>query len=162
MFPHVVLILTLYGERSEIILVHGEIDNPAIAGNGEGHDDAMQKNIPLNKPKWPTLLRTVNFRPGPNDFKRTGATAAPANAIVAPANTIQQQASVERSNLSAVVENKVKYEVKLVIHAILLICSKWISAKRNLRDKNLKRDEIQEIMCEKHYSNAEPLKKRNL
>ena len=98
--------MTLYGERSEMILVHGEIDNPAIAGTGEGHDDAMQKNIPLNKPKWPTLLRTVNFRPGPNDFKRTGATAAPANAIVAPANTIQQQASVERSNLSAVVEKQ--------------------------------------------------------
>ena len=94
----------MYGEQSEMILVHGEIDNPAIAGTGEGHDDAMQKNMPLNKPKWPTLLRTVNFRPGPNDFKRTSATAAPASAIVAPANTIQQQASAERSNLSAFVE----------------------------------------------------------
>jgi hypothetical protein len=80
-----------------------------------------------------TLLRTVNFRPGPtcNDFKRTSATAAPASAIVAPANTIQQQASAERSNLSAYVEkNKVKYEVKLVMRAILLICSRWISGKK--------------------------------
>ena len=87
-----------------MILVHGEIDNPAIAGTGEGHDDAMQKNMPLNKPKWPTLLKTVNFRPGPNDFKRTSATATSASAIVAPVNTIQQQASGERSNLSAFVE----------------------------------------------------------
>ena len=94
----------MYGEQSEMILVHGEIDNPAIAGTGEGHDDAMQKNMPLNKPKWPTLLKTVNFRPGPNDFKRTSATATSASAIVAPVNTIQQQASGERSNLSAFVE----------------------------------------------------------
>jgi hypothetical protein len=60
--------------------------------------------MPPNKPKWPTLLRTVNFRPGPNDFKRASATAAPASAIVAPTNTIQQQASAERSNLSVFVE----------------------------------------------------------
>ena len=77
----------------------GVIQKPAIVNTGEGHGDEMQKGIPLSKPKWPTLLRTVSFRPGPNDSNKTSATAA-------HANTIQQHVSTERSNLSAFVKQQ--------------------------------------------------------
>ena len=77
----------------------GVLKQPATASTGEGHDDAMQKNITLRKPKWSTLLTTVGFRPGPNDSNRTDATAA-------HANTIQQHVSAERSNLSAFVKQQ--------------------------------------------------------
>ena len=77
----------------------GVIQKLAIVNTGEGHGDAMQKGIPLSKPKWSTLLRTVRFRPGPNNSNRTGATTA-------PANTIQQHVSAERSNLSAFVKQQ--------------------------------------------------------
>ena len=77
----------------------GVLEEPATVSTGEGHDDAMHKNITLSKPKWSTLLRTVRFRPGPNNSNRTGATTA-------PANTIQQHVSAERSNLSAFVKQQ--------------------------------------------------------
>ena len=113
----------------------GVIQKPAAVSTGEGHGDAMQKGIPLSKPKWPTLLRTVSFRPGPNDSNRSSATAA-------PANTYSSRHQLNARTYALLWVNKVKFEVKLVIHEILLFRPKWNSANRNFRDLNLRGDEI--------------------
>ena len=113
----------------------GVIQKPAIVNTGEGHGDAMQKGIPLSKPKWPTLLRTVSFRPGPNDSNRSSATAA-------PANTYSSRHQLNARTYALLWVNKVKFEVKLVMYAILLFRPKWNSANRNFRDLNLRGDEI--------------------
>ena len=113
----------------------GVLEEPATVSTGEGHDDAMHKNITLSKPKWSTLLRTVRFRPGPNNSNRTGATTA-----LAILYSSMYQLNARTYALLWV--NKVKFEVKLVMYAILLFRPKWNSANRNFRDLNLRGDEI--------------------